>query len=105
MGRDISFILLTEVKEKDALGQMVPSGQPIKRKCIGSQKSVSQSEFFKASQVGFEAEGVIEMNPVEYKGEALILIGGQEFTIYRTYEKDTDKIEVYYGKRVGNQNG
>ena len=102
MGRDISFILLTPVKEKDSLGQMVPSGDPIKRKCIGSLKSVSQNEFFKASQEGLEPEGMIEMNPIEYRGEALILIGGQEYTIYRTYERDTDKIEVYFGKRVGN---
>lgn len=101
MGRDISFILKTEVKVKDSTGQMIPSGAPIERLCIGNLKSVSQNEFYKASQAGFQPEGEIEMNAAEYKGESLIVIRGQEYTIYRTYESDLDWIEIYFGKRVG----
>lgn len=101
MGRDISFILKTKVTEKDSTGQMIPKGAPIERTCIGSLKSVSQNEFFKASQAGFQPEGVIEMNAAEYRGEVFIEISGHEYSIYRTYEKDVDWIEIYYGKRVG----
>lgn len=101
MGRDISFILKTKVTEKDSTGQMIPKGAPIERTCIGSLKSVSQNEFFKASQAGFQPEGMIEMNAAEYRGEILIEISGREYSIYRTYEKEDDWIEIYYGKRVG----
>ena len=42
------------------------------------------------------------MNQIEYNGEKLRSINGQEFSIYRTYEPDADWIELYYGRRVGN---
>ena len=102
MERDISFKLICERTTKDSTGQTIPDGAPFKRPCIGSLKSLTQSEFYKASQAGFQPEGVIKMNSAEYKGETLIEIRGHEYTIYRTYENDFDWIEVYYGKRVGN---
>jgi len=101
MGRDISFTLVSYVKTKDSTGQMIPSGKPVESSCIGTLKSVSQNEFFKAAQVGFQSEGVIEMNIADYNGQKTILIGGDKFTIYRTYAREDDWIELYYGERVG----
>lgn len=101
MGRDISFSLISYTKTKDSTGQMIPSGQPVESSCVGTLKSVSQNEFFRAAQAGFQSEGVIEMNTADYKGQKTIKISGDNFTIYRTYEKDSDWIELYYGERVG----
>lgn len=102
--QDISFNLINESYSKDSTGQWVPSGKPTEVSCIGLQKSVSQNEFFQADQSGIRAEGVIEMNSVEYSGEKKLSINGVLYTIYRTYEpKDKpDIIELHYGERVGN---
>lgn len=101
MARDISFSLLSQTKEKDSTGQMKAKGEPVVKRCIGTQKSVSQNEFFKASQAGFRPEGVIEMNAADYAGETVIQMGSNKFTIYRTYFPESDFIELYYGERVG----
>lgn len=102
--QDISFNLIDESYTKDSTGQWVPSGKPTEVSCIGLQKSVSQNEFFQADQSGIRAEGVIEMNRVDYSGEKKLSIDNVVYTIYRTYEpKDKpDVIELHYGERVGN---
>ena len=101
MARDISFSLMSQTTEKDSTGQMKPKGEPVEKKCIGTQKSISQNEFFKASQAGFRPDGVIQMNAADYAGETVIKIGGNKFTIYRTYYPESDFVELYYGERVG----
>ncbi|MBR3463367.1 MAG: hypothetical protein IKH20_11915 [Clostridiales bacterium] len=101
MARDISFSLISQTKQKDSTGQMKPTGEPTVKKCVGTQKSVSQNEFFKASQAGFRPEGVIEMNIADYAGETVIQIGSNKFTIYRTYYPESDFVELYFGDRVG----
>ena len=107
MGKDISFSLISETKTKDSTGQMIPSGTPTTASCVGLLKSVSQNEFFKASQAGFQPEGVIEMNVADYSGQTLLKIDGSDnkYVIYRTYENESDFIELYFGKRVGVLNG
>lgn len=100
MNKVILFDLVKEVSQKDSTGQT----KKIKtyQSALGTQKSVYSNEFFKADQAGIRPQGVIVMNVFDYSGEALIKIGNQEFSVYRTFEVGTDKIELYYGERVGN---
>ena len=100
MDHDISFKLVNESTTKDSTGQMVAT--KTETECLGFEHSVYQNEFFSAEQAGIRSEGVILMNRVEYGGQKLLSINGQEFSIYRTYEADADWIELYYGRRVGN---
>lgn len=69
---------------------------------IGNKKSVYQNEYFKAEQAGLRAQGIIEMSKFDYTGESKLKIGGDIYTIYRTFDVGTDRIELYYGERVGN---
>ena len=100
--QDVSFKLIDNTYTKDSTGQMVPSANPTETDVIGFQKSASQNEFFQAEQAGIRAEGVIEMNSVEYSGQTLLSLNGKPYTIYRTYEPGPDKIELHYGERIGN---
>ena len=43
------------------------------------------------------------MSAFDYSDEALLLINGKEYSIYRVYELGTDRVELYYGERVGNE--
>ena len=100
MNHIITAKLVKEVTSKDITGQtvMTKSYSDI----IGKQSSVYEREFYKAEQAGLRAEGVIETSAFDYDGERLILIDKREFSIYRTFLKGTDRIELYYGERVGN---
>lgn len=100
MDHDISFILITEIATKDKTGQ--PVIKPSETACIGYQRSVYQNEFFNADQAGIRAQGVVVMSRADYGGQRLLSIDGQEFSIYRVFERDADWIELYYGERVGN---
>lgn len=100
MEKDITFTLIGEIYQKDSTGQNIPT--PTETECVGTESSVYQNEFFAADQAGIRSQGVIKMNVADYNGEKLLSINGQEFSIYRTYERDADWIELYYGRRVGN---
>lgn len=100
MYKIIDFELVVETKTKDKTAQS--KSTQVFRSVLGQQKSVYQNEFFKAEQAGLRPQGVIEMSSFDYGGEALLRIGKDVYTIYRTYELGTDRIELYYGERVGN---
>lgn len=97
----IDFFLIHEVKSQDSTGQT--SSARTLRPRLGQQKSVYQNEFFKAEESGIRPQGIIVMSAFDYSGEAELQIGNSRYTIYRTYEVGTDKIELYYGQRVGDQ--
>lgn len=96
----IDFKLVSYTRTKDKMGQTVLT--PSEKSLIGEQKSIFQNEFFKAEQAGLRSQGVVVMSFFDYSGEEILKIGGDEFSIYRTFRVGTDKIELYYGKRVGN---
>jgi len=96
----IDFSLIAETLTQDKTGQTIST--PTTSNHLGELKSVYQSEFYKASQAGIRPQGVIEMSSFDYSGQAKLQIGSDEFTIYRTYAVGTDRIELYYGERVGN---
>ena len=100
MNHLIDFYLVKEVKSKDSMGQTTTQKTFVLR--IGRQKSVYENEFYKAEQAGLRPQGVIVMCSFDYSGERYIKIGTNEYTIYRTYLDGADKIELYYGERVGN---
>lgn len=97
----VDFTLISEKLVKDPYGQTVPS-TPEEKNLIGNKKSVYQNEYFKAEQAGLRAQGIIEMSKFDYSGESKLKIGGDIYTIYRTFDVGTDRIELYYGERVGN---
>lgn len=99
----IDFFLVHEVKTQDSTGQT--SSARTLRARLGQQKSVYQAEFFKAEEAGIRPQGIIVMNSFDYGGEDELQIGTTRYSIYRTYEVGTDKIELYYGERVGTKHG
>ena len=100
MNHLIDFYLVRESKQKDSTGQTTTQKTFVLR--MGRQKSIYQDEFYKAEQAGLRPSGVIVMSSFDYSNERFIKIGVQEYSIYRVYYDGTDKVELYYGERVGN---
>lgn len=100
MNQIVDFSLLSETISKDEMGQTIRT--PKERELIGTQKSVYQNEYYKAEQAGLRPQGIIEVSSFDYEGESKLKLGSDTFTIYRTFKVGTDRIELYYGERVGN---
>lgn len=103
MNKIILFDLIKEMAIKDSTGQVKITKTYLVT--LGKQKSVYQNEFYQAEQAGLRPQGIIEMCSFDYDGEKSLRIDNKEYVIYRTYEVGTDKIELYYSEKVGNNNG
>lgn len=63
--------------------------------------SVSQTEFYSAGQQGFKPEARFDIYQTEYSGQDEMEVGGERLTIYRTYEREDGRVELYATKRKG----
>ena len=57
--------------------------------------SLSRSEYFDAAEAGINAEFQFNINPVEYNGELVVEYKNRRYKIYRTYESDSETLELY----------
>jgi SPP1 family predicted phage head-tail adaptor len=74
-------------------------GDSIKNKIIGSEisadkKSIRQNEFYQAAAAGLRPELMFEIRTIEYNEEPVLQYNGREYNILRTYEKDSEFIEL-----------
>ena len=63
--------------------------------------SVSQNEFYQAGQQGFKPEKRYDVRLTEYGGQDELEVSGERFTIYRTFDRDDGRVELYATKRKG----
>lgn len=64
-------------------------------------RSVGQREFFSAAQSGFKAEKKIEVRVEDYNNQPFAIVDGKRYAVYRTFERDDQKIELYLGQKIG----
>lgn len=62
--------------------------------------SVGQREFFSAAQSGFKAEKKVEVWVDDYNDQPFAIVNGKRYSVYRTFERDDQKIELYLGQKV-----
>lgn len=98
-----SISLITKTAgEKDALGQIPMTD--FKTEVYADVGSITQSEFMNAGQMGFRPELRFKVWRSEYSGESIVEYDGKYYSIYRTYEADNGRIELYAERRVGSGN-
>jgi SPP1 family predicted phage head-tail adaptor len=96
---DILFFPIITTAE-DELGQ-VEEIVDFKRQVFCEKKSVPQSEFFAAGTSGIKASCVLIVNVFDYQAETKVKYGDKIYSIYRTYERPDEKIELYCEARAG----
>jgi SPP1 family predicted phage head-tail adaptor len=90
--RDVVY-LITQVEGENEMGDPTTvDSDP--RRVYANKKSVRQSEFYQAAQAGLRPELMFEVRSVEYQGEPKLRYGGKDYRIIRTYEKDSETIEL-----------
>lgn len=74
-----------------------------RKRCFCGVLSVGRNEYYTAAQTGLEAEYTIILNAFEYGGEECVDMDGKLYTVYRTYRRPDDYIELYLAKRLGRE--
>lgn len=75
---------------------------PTRRNVYCDASSISQAEYYEAAQTGLRPEYRFIILTAEYGGETLVEFHGLPLTVYRTYRRSTDYIELYTERRQGN---
>ena len=100
MDRSVKFNLIADELEQDAIGQYVRTGV-VSREVYGQLGSITRDEFFSAGRNGFKPSLMVSMFAPDYEGEQTCTIDGVTYSIYRTYRRRNDLIELYLERRVG----
>lgn len=65
--------------------------------------SVTGQEWFEGGRNGLNPQFRFTLFSHDYHGEQVIEYQGVQYTIYRTYLRNVDEIELYVEKRKGNE--
>ena len=75
----------------------------VKRKVFCKLSSINSQEWFEGGRNGLNPQFKFSMFSHDYHGETLIEYEGVMYSIYRTYYKSIDEIELYTEFRKGNE--
>ncbi len=70
------------------------------RNVMADKQSLTRNEFHQAAITGIKAEAVFAVWTIEYQGEALLDYANKRYEIYRTYDRDDERTELYCRKQV-----
>ena len=76
-------------------------GRTLRREVFCEVESITQREFFAASQQGFKPEYKLTIWADEYNGELTAIYKDKTYKIYRTFSRTADKIELYITQKAG----
>lgn len=109
MDRSNVIYLLKDTYTVDSMGQRIP--ETTARAVFCNVSSVTGTEWFSAGQNGIRPEYRITMFRFDYHGEEAVNIGGElvngvieggkNYSVYRTYIRDNDELELYVEKKAG----
>lgn len=91
--------LISEQITTDAIGQ--PTTTETARELIAEVRSCSMSEFMSGRQSGITPAYVFRVSMFAYNGEKVLELDGKRYSIYRTYESDSNEIELYTEAELG----
>lgn len=92
MRKDKIIYLITETKSENELGDIIIEKNY--RKTYAAKKSIGQNEFYQAAATGLRPEVTFIIWTREYKGEQFLKFGDKEYSIIRTFEPNSEEIEL-----------
>ena len=86
--------------KQDGLSQHIPNGVTT-REVFCAKQNVKRSEWLTAAQLGFKAAWCVTIWADEYQGETVAILDGLRYGIYRTYQPNSEELELYLEQKVG----
>lgn len=102
MDRSAVITLIKNTYTQDDYGRWMPS--TVTQDVYVQVDSVNQSEFFEAGRNGLNPEFRFRMFAGDYDGQLVCEYNGKPYSIYRTYLRRNDVLELYV-ERKGGTNG
>ena len=109
MDRSDVIYLIHDTYTTDSVGQFI--GTKSARMVYCNISSVTGTEWFAGWQNGLKPEYRLVMFRHDYQGEEVVNIGGtllgddvtggEFYSVYRTYERKNDELELYVERRTG----
>lgn len=99
MIRNTTVNLINKTYTSDEIGQQIPT-ETIKT-VFADIQSISQKEFFQAGQSGLKPQYKILIWGFEYSGETAVELDSKRYSVYRTFLRNDEKIELYLTEKVG----
>lgn len=99
MDRSTPIYLITETRSQNAIGEWV--SVETQRKVYANVKSVTQTEYFNASQIGLNPDYKFTMFAPDWNGEMIVEYNGYRYSVYRVYVATTDHMELYAQREAG----
>lgn len=99
MDRSDVIKLIGTTKTQDKYG--VWHQTPTERQVMCQVDSVTRAEFFDAGRNGLNPEFVFTMFQGDYNGESIVEYNGKTYSVYRTYLRRTDRLELYVERKGG----
>lgn len=83
----------------------IDAGSEDKTDVFARVESISQTEFFAGAETGLKPEYKISLWADDYSGQPLVIARGKRYSVYRTYTRPDQKIELYVSDKAGVRNG
>lgn len=83
------------IKLYDEVGDVAPVSM------FAKVRSVSADETVRAEQLGLKAKYQLTVNRFEYGNQMYAEVDGKMYAVYRIYEADGDKTELYIEDKLG----
>jgi len=64
-------------------------------------ESVGQSEFFAGAQTGLKPQYKVTLWESDYDEQPIAVVRGKRTSVYRTYVRGDQKIELYLAEKIG----
>lgn len=101
MNRSELAYLVVESYTQNEYGVMVKT--TTKHPVYVNVTSVTSQEWFEGGRNGLNPQYRFTMFQFDYTGEKIIEYNDKQYTIYRTYNRSVDEIELYTELRKGNE--
>lgn len=101
MNRSSVAYLVTESFTQNQYGVM--ESTETKHKVYVDVTSANQQEWFEGGRNGLNPQYRFTMFSFDYHNEKIIEYQGTQYTIYRTYYRSTDEIELYVELKKGHE--
>ena len=79
----------------------ISAGQEEKKDVFAHVESVGQQEFFAAAQTGLKPQYKVTVWESDYDEQPIVIVSGKRYTVYRTYLRNDQKIEMYLSEKIG----
>ena len=99
MDRSDVIKLISETRTQDDYGRWI--AKKTEKQVMCQVDSITRAEFFEGGRNGLNPEFKFTMFFGDYNGESVVEYQGKTYTVYRTYLRRTDIIELYVERKGG----